>query len=89
MTDLELCQIVHAATAGGLYPRGYHSGETMDVARAVRDACAKFVETAAADYLSRADRLSETGANLETVRLHEQAGAALEACALNLKAPNP
>lgn len=44
MNDQQLCEIVHEATTGSLYPRGYHSGETMAVARAVREACAKVAE---------------------------------------------
>lgn len=39
MNDQQLCEIVHDATASGMFPRGTHSGETMAVARAVRDAC--------------------------------------------------
>lgn len=44
MNDQRLCEIVHEATAGPLFPRGTHSGETMAVARAVREACAKIAE---------------------------------------------
>lgn len=44
MDDQELCEIVHGATASAMYPRGTHSGETMAVAKAVREACAKVAE---------------------------------------------
>ena len=47
--DQQLCEIVHKATASGLFPRGTHSGETMAVARAVwaaaMESAAKLAET--------------------------------------------